>query len=902
MKQLLVLLSSLAIATATLGQTRPSCPGKRLAGSSAQRSSIAACRAEPADPVRALLFTKTTSFRHDSIPDAVAMLTSLPAAEAIEVEATEDAAAFTDENLARFDVVIWANTTGDVLNDTQQSAMERFIRAGHGYVGVHSAADTEYGWPWYGRLIGAYFVSHPLLPIEVEVTTEDADHRSTEHLPATFLFTDEIYNFDRNPRLDHQILLTVDEEGFIFPNTDGGPSMGDDHPIAWHKHFEGGRSWYTNLGHRKETWSDSTFRRHLLEGIRWAADVSRWNRIVITSTPKNPLALDVAADGRVFYVERAGELRTWAPETGRDRLAGELDVSNIGENGLLGLALAPDFTTSGTVYLYYSAPDPQGTEPYTSDSIAENRLARFRMNDDGTLDLASEEILLRVPSARVQHEGGDLEFAPDGTLFLSLGDNTDPFGDAGLYAPRDKRPGRTVFDADRTAGNPFDLRGSILRLRPDGSPADGNLYASDGSDGRPEIFVKGTRNPFRIAVDPATGRLFWGDVGPDAPVEGPQGPRGYDEINFADSPGDYGWPFCIGFNLPYRDVDFETGMIGGPYSCDGFRPALLAYDYITVDYLALGRAFRANDEKITGRTAIAGTVYRPPGRAAFALPRKLHGRLFIAEWTRDLLASVEVRPSGDLGAVERLVPWERFNQPIDLDVGPDGALYVLEFGSGFGGANSDAQLSRIEYSETGALTPVAQIDASISSASPERVQISLSGRRSFAPNDEVVDWAWDLDGDGRPDASGPDITHTFEERGVYAPTLTVTSRSRRQSLPANQAVYVGIAPPNVVIESPAEGTILRDGVEVELRGSAIDDAGEVLACEQLVWELRLGHNSHSHPAIEVAEVCEAKFTPSSQGHGQDRGLFYVLELSATDPDSDLRGTATRILAFEPDDE
>lgn len=901
MKHLLVLLSILAFATVGFAQTRPTCPQARLAGGAGQGRALAACRAEQGDPVRVLLFTKTASFRHDSIPDAIAMLTSLPANEAIAVEATEDAGAFTDDNLARFDVVLWVNTTGDVLNAEQQSAMERFIRAGRGFVGVHSAADTEYDWPWYGQLLGAYFVNHPLLPIEVEVTTEDAGHRSTEHLPPTFLFTDEIYNFDRNPRLDHQILLTVDEEGFIFPNTDGGPSMGDDHPIAWHKHFEGGRSWYTNLGHQKETWSDPTFRQHLLEGIRWAADVSRWSRIVVSPTPKNPLALDVAPDGRVFYVERAGELRIWDPSTGRDRLAGELDVSNIGENGLLGLALAPDFATSGTIYLYYSAPDPDGTEPYTADSIGENRLARFRIAGDGTLDFASEEILLRVPSARVQHEGGDLEFAPDGTLFLSLGDNTDPFGDAGLYSPRDKRPGRTVYDADRTAGNPHDLRGSILRLRPDGTPAAGNLYASDGSDGRPEIFVKGTRNPFRIAIDPSTGRLFWGDVGPDAPIDGAQGPRGYDEINFADSPGSYGWPFCIGDNAPYSDVDFETGEVGDAFSCDGFRPALLAYDYITVDYLALGRAFRATDEKVTGRTAIAGVVYRPPGRAPFSLPRELHGRLFMTEWTRDILASVEVSPSGELGAVERLIPWERFNQPIDLDVGPDGALYVLEFGSGFGGANSDAQLSRIEYSETGALTPVAQIDASVSSSDAERVQISLSGRRSFAPNDAVAEWAWDLDGDGSPDATGPEITHTFEGRGIYTATLTVTSRSRRRSFPASRTVYVAIEPPKVAIESPAEGAVIRDGVEVELRGSAVGDSGE-LACEQLVWELRLGHNSHSHPAQEIGELCEATFTPSVQGHGPGRGLFYVVELSATDPDTALRGTASRILSFETAEE
>lgn len=899
---------SLAVVVLALGltlgvavaQTKPGCPGARLAGGvGTGGAALAACRGDGGgDPIRVLLFTKTVSFRHDSIPEAVALMTSLPASEGIRVEATEDAGAFRDENLERFDVVLWVNTTGDVLNDEQQAVMERFIRSGKGFVGVHSAADTEYGWPWYGRLLGAYFVNHPLLPVEVEVTNEDSSHRSTTHLPPTFLFTDEIYNFDRNPRLDHHVLLTVDEEGFIFPNTDGGPSMGDDHPVAWYKQFDGGRSWYTNLGHRKETWADPAFRRHLFEGIRWAASESRWNRIVVTTTPRNPMALEVDADGRVFYVERDGEVRIWDPTTGRADLAARLEVSNVGENGLLGIALAPDFKASATVYLYYSAPDPDGTEPYTADNVGENRLARFRMADRSTLDLTSEEILFRVPSARVQHEGGDLQFGPDGKLYLSLGDNTDPFGDAGLFSPRDKREGRTVYDADRTAGNPFDLRGSILRLNADGTPAAGNLYPADGSQGRPEIFVKGTRNPFRIAVDPSTGRLFWGDVGPDAPIEGVQGPRGYDEINFADTPGVYGWPFCIGFNLPYRDVDFETGEVGDPFSCDGYRPALLAYDYITVDYLALGRAFRATDEKVTGRTALAGVVYRPQGRAPFALPSELEGRLLMTEWTRDLLVSVEVSPGGELGAVERLLPWERFTQPMDLDVGPDGALYVLEFGSGFGGTNSDARLSRIEYSESGDLAPVAFIDATTQPIASDRVTVQLSGARSRAPNDQITDWAWDFDRDGTVDARGAEVEHTFEGEGIYTVALTVTSKSRRRSFPATQDVFVGTGPPTPTIHSPGDGTALRDGVEVQLEGSAVDYDGAPLACNQLVWEVRLGHNSHSHPASEIRSLCKARFTPSLQGHGPGRDLFYVLELSATDPTSGLRAVTTQILPLE----
>ena len=126
--------------------------------------------------VRTLVFSRTAGFRHPSIADAQRVLGSLAPEEGIVATLTEDPATFTDAALARFDVVLFVNTTGDVLDDAQQAALERFVRAGAGWVGVHSAADTEYGWPWYGRLVGAYFTSHPLLPVEVEVTTEDGAH------------------------------------------------------------------------------------------------------------------------------------------------------------------------------------------------------------------------------------------------------------------------------------------------------------------------------------------------------------------------------------------------------------------------------------------------------------------------------------------------------------------------------------------------------------------------------------------------------------------------------------------------------------------------------------------------------------------------------------------------------
>lgn len=874
--------SATRTATATATHTRTPLP-------TLTPSATPTAIATPADDalLDVLVFTRTLGFRHLSIADAQRMLNALTPEDGIRATITEDPAVFADDFLDRFEVVAFVNTTGDVLDPDQQAAMERFVRSGRGFVGVHAAADTEYAWPWYGRLVGAYFKSHPLLPLRAEITTEDPHHPSTAHLEPKFFFTDEYYNFDRNPRRDNAILLTVDESYFNLPNTDGGPSMGADHPIAWYKEFDGGRSFYTNLGHNPATWSDPAFREHLLAGIRWAAGPPSWRRSVVTTAAQNPMSLAVAADGRVFYIERAGAVRVWQPATGRvdDILA--LDVSLGGESGLLGIALDPDFATNGFLYLYYSLPDADPL-PETSP-VGVNVLARFTVAADGSIDPASRVVVLEVPSDRTNHEAGGLAFGPDGTLFLSTGDNTNPFDSSGS-APIDERPGREIYNAQRTSANPFDLRGKILRILPDGSIPAGNLFPPDGSSGRPEVFAMGSRNPFRVAVDPDTGRVFWGDVGPDALGDGSRGPRGYDEINLADGPGNYGWPYCIGFNLGYADYDFATGRPGPRFSCDGFVPALMAYDYSTVAYLALGSAF--DDEGsiggsfsrgFTGRTAIAGAVY-PRGAAVgpAGLPTPLHGTLLMTEWTRDILAAVTVDAAGTLQSVRRLLPWERFRRPIDVEVGPDGALYVLEFGTGLSGDSGDAQLSRIEHAADGDLPPVAAAAvAPDRGPTPLTVTLSAAGSRGTRGGGPVVAWEWDIDGDGTVDSTAPEVEHTFAAAGVFVPTLVVVDASGRRSLPATVEVLAGNTPPVATITSPADRTTFRRGDEIRLEGFVVDAEEGEIACADLRWDVRLGHNAHSHPTAEL-QGCTPSFRAGLGGHEPGNEVFYVVELRYSD--------------------
>ena len=213
---------------------------------------------------KALVFTKTAGFRHDAIPDAIAAFRKLGAENNFTTDFTEDAGAFSDANLDKYDVVAFLLTTGNVLDPSQQAAFERFIRKGRGYAGIHSASDTEYEWPFYGELVGAYFKNHPQIQ-KALVRIEDSSHPSTSFLPGKWERTDEWYGFRTNPREKAHILMTLDE------STYRGGEMGNDHPIAWCRTFAGGRSWYTAGGHTKESYVEPLFLRHVLAGLQWAA-------------------------------------------------------------------------------------------------------------------------------------------------------------------------------------------------------------------------------------------------------------------------------------------------------------------------------------------------------------------------------------------------------------------------------------------------------------------------------------------------------------------------------------------------------------------------------------------------------------------------------------------------------
>lgn len=445
-----------------------------------------------------------------------------------------------------------------------------------------------------------------------------------------------------------------------------------------------------------------------------SGSTNEFRKVVLAKGLNDPMELSVAADGRVFFVERGGTVKVWKPQN-EVVVAGKIPVffnynegveaANEGmkggwEDGLLGIHLDPAFEDPQALYLYYSPPD-----------VSENRISRFVLKGD-SLDLDSEKVILRVPTQREVccHSGGSLEFDSSGNLYLSTGDNTNPF-EANGFAPLDFRAGRYGWDAARTAGNRNDLRGKILRVKPKAEGGytipEGNLFPADGSAGRPEIYTMGHRNPFRISVDAATGWLYWGDVGPDAQAnDEKRGPAGFDEINQARAAGNFGWPFVIANNRPYHAYDFATKIAGEPFDpqrpinrspnntglqvLPPAQPAWIAYPYSpSTRFPELGSG---------GRSAMAGPVYHfdPTARSASKLPKKYDRSLFIYDWMRHWIKEVRMDENGRVQKINPFLENLTFVRPVEMEIGPDGCIYVIEFGTAWE-KNTDSQLVRIEY-------------------------------------------------------------------------------------------------------------------------------------------------------------------------------------------------------------
>lgn len=784
-----------------------------------------ACHPSKQRPVKLLVFSKTEGFRHESIEAGVAALKQLGKGNGYEVVATEDAEKFNEAYLKDFSLIVFLNTTGDVLNNAQQADMERFIQAGGGFVGIHSATDTEYDWPWYGDMVGAYFAGHPQIQA-AEIKVLDPKHRATKHLPALWKRTDEWYNFKEiSPNI--KVLLNLDEASYQ------GGANGENHPAAWYHEYDGGRAFYTAGGHTDESYQEPLFLKHLLGGIQYAIgknqldyskcrshrlpEESRFSKTILHRNLDEPMELDLLPDGRILVVERKGAIKLFDPKAGLMVTASFFPVHTKHEDGLLGIAVDPNYKENHWLYLCYS---PVG-------DIPKQHVSRFVFMDD-SLHFSTEKVLLEIPVQREEccHSGGSVEFGPDGLLYISVGDNTNPFASDG-FAPIDERPGRSSWDAQRSSANTNDLRGKILRIKPetDGTysiPA-GNLFPPGTPNTRPEIYVMGCRNPFRISIDAKRNWLYWGDVGPDSGKnkEG-RGPKGYDGVNVAAQPGFWGWPYSRGNNTPYHDYDFASNQSKALF--DPLHPINDSPNNTGLKELPPTQPYTiwySYDESeefpwvgTGGKNPMAGPVYYSDQyQGEHRFPPFFDGKLIIYEWMRHWLYAVELDSMGGFVKADPILQNESFSRPMDMLFGPDGVLYVLEYGELWFSRNEDARLSKIEYN-WGNQKPVAKIEADqLLGAAP--LMVAFSAEKSLEYDGEPLKYEWYVNG-RKIAATEKKINHRFDVAGDYVVELKVIDPQGNWDK-TSESIEVGNQAPEVQIAVVGNRSFFWDGRTIAYR-------------------------------------------------------------------------------------
>lgn len=736
---------------------------------------------------RILVFSKTAGFRHKSIENGKAMFLKIASENGYKVDTSENASIFTDENLKKYNAIVFLSTTGDILNGNQQVALERYIQSGGGFVGIHAATDTEYDWPWFCQMVGGNFESHPHIQ-KATINVLDKSHPSTEHLNNQWIREDEWYNFKNlNPNV--KVLATIDEKSY------SGGKLGDYHPMVWYHEYDGGRAFYTEFGHTEASYEDPDFIKHIIGGIKYAVgegknldyakarsqyrpDQSRFQKNVIKEGLNEPMALAVSPRGKVFYCERRGGVFLYDPTKGGTKKVADVYVDDFAGHGLMGMCLDPNFDYNQYVYLFYLNKEEQ------------YKLSRFTFKNE-ELDLSTEQNIIsfhfdKEPGA---HNGGTILFDKHGNLVISIGDNTPPW-QANGYPPYDQREGREIYDAQRTSSNTRDLRGKILRIKPNyGKPGytipDGNLFPKNSKDGLPEIYAMGCRNPWRMSYDAKNDIIYWGEVGPDARADSSIGPKGYDEINQAKKPGFYGWPYFVADNKPYKMVDLvnptpgaladeknptnfsknNTGLKNIPFAP---QKAFVYYPY--------DQSFEFPEVGMGGRTACAGPVYEvlKHKNSDVKFPSYYDGKLFIYEWMRDWVKVVTTDEQGNYISTEPVFDGLKFDHPTHMAFAPDGSLYVLEYGLIWYSQNENARLSRITFHQ-GNRPPVAKVTPISDTIGAVPLKVTLAATKSFDKDGDSLTYEWS-NGDFL-EAKGKEVTFTYTSPGVYWAKLVAKDKN-----------------------------------------------------------------------------------------------------------------------------
>ncbi|MCW2879482.1 MAG: yliI 2 [Sphaerisporangium sp.] len=667
-------------------------------------------------------------------------------------------------------------------------------------------------------------------------------------------------------------------------------------------------------------------------------DWSHYEKITLTKNVGEPIDLAVLPDSRVLHTARSGDIRLTDATTGVTKIVNTIPVYANSEDGLQTIGIDPGFAANKWVYVYYApktmtAPYPETTptgsapnslpagadESYWNQWKGYNQLSRFKWTGDA-LDLATEQVIIKVETQRGQccHVAGDFDWDADGNLYLATGDNT-PAGTPGAngMAPNNDAPGMNPgFDSRRGSGNSNDLRGKILRIKvgEDGSYTipDGNLFPPGTAKTRPEIFVTGVRNPFRMDVDAVTGTVSWGDYGPDAGAPDPnRGPLGYVEWNVTPvgKAMNSGWPYCTGNNFNYNNWNFATATprewfdcAAGPKNTSRWNTGLETLPPAVPADLYYGDnnthqpaewAGLTDFEAQGGQGPMGGPVYHydasNPSTTKF--PEYWDKKFFFAEFSQDYLAAFTVTGSdGPVTKLEQFLPNTALtamampitDSPMDIEFGPDGSLYVLDYGDGFFRANPDAGLYRIDYAE-GNKTPQAKItvDRSSSSTAPLTVEFSAESSRDSEPG--ALKYEWDFDGNGTFDATGVTASHTYTELKQYTARLRVTDAGGKFGITSTE-ITVGNTAPEVTIPTPGNGAFFTWGDAVPFRIKVSDkEDGDTPVCGRVQWTFGLGHDVHAHPETLGTGCSGAWATPASAPeHGETENIFGVVVVSYRD--------------------
>jgi cytochrome c len=842
-----------------------------------------------------LLFSKTAAgaYRHDSIPAGITMVEQLATQNAWELTKSENSTVFNDATLATFDVVVMLQTSGMVWdNDAQRAAVQKYMRGGGGIVAIHNATDMniEQQFPWWDQMLGMTMTQHSAI-VSGTAKVADRKHPSGAALPDRWTRTEEWYNFNRSARGDAHVLVTADETTY-----DAGQSkMGADHPISWCRNYEGGRLWATAMGHQASSYSEPLFREHVKGGVesaggKVAADCgptvwSSFEKVTLDDNTVGPAALDVAKDGRVFYAEYGGKVKIFKPSTRTTVTAATVNVYTGGEDGLTGLALDPNFATTKWIYLMYS---PAGGTEHIS------RVSRFTVNGD-TLDMASEQVIMKVPSSRAApepgHTGGYITFGPNGNLYIGPGDDIEPFRSDG-YAPIDERPGWASNDAQGTAANTNDLRGKILRIHPEPNgtytiPA-GNMFPQGTARTKPEIYAMGFRNPFRFSVHPTTGVIYAADYGADAANDNAnRGPAATVEWNIISSPGFYGWPYCVGDNIAYNDYNFATGQSGAKFNCD--NPVNNSPNNTGLTQLPAARKADvwygngANGSKFPelgtgGEAPHAFPIYQYD--AANPSPTKFPAYFdqtpFFGEWSRNKMFEFRLGQDGKLLKINNFLSNLSYKSPMDAKFGPDGAMYLLEWGTGFGRDNPDSGLYRIDYTAGGDRNPIATATATPSSgSSPLSVRFSSAG--SGDPEGGPVTYRWEFGDGGTSTEANP--THVYTARGQFNAKLTVTDTGGKTGV-ANVIVTSGNTTPTVNLSIP-DGGMFDWGQSIPYTVTVTDPEDGTIDCTNVSTTPALGHDQHPHELTPIPG-CSGTLNPQTDSAHAAANTFYIADAKYTD--------------------